>query len=253
MKDADGNEVLPGTKDLDELKHHSKDVDYTKCKEPIHLFMELEIIDKELSQIKGMLDGHEFEKIIIISDHGASRLAVLNQSESEFFKLENHAEHSGRCCPADENPNIPESAYENGYAVLANYDRFKGSRAANVEVHGGATLEETVVPIIEITRKSEKTEIYVTKSFVEFHNKELVSVIIYCDTKLSEPKLMINKLSDTPYEFTEIIDDKHFKFDIPDIKRSVKLTVDLYDGNKLIKKDMLFEAKKAVSTAKDFF
>lgn len=253
VKDSDGNDILPGTKELDELKHHSKEVDYTKCKEPIHLFMELEIIDKELSKIKGMLDGHEFEKIIIISDHGASRLAVLNQSESELFQIENHSEHSGRCCETSKDPEIAEATYENGYAVLANYDRFKGSRKANVEVHGGATLEETVVPIIEITKKSEETEVYIVNSFVEFHNKELVSVIIYCDLKLSSPKLMIKKFNDTIYECSDYIDDKHYKFDIPDIKRSLKITVDLYNGNNLIKKDMLFEVKKALSTTKDFF
>ena len=37
------------------------------------------------------------------------------------------------------------------YWVLANYDRFKGGRKASVEVHGGASLEEVVVPVIEFT------------------------------------------------------------------------------------------------------
>ena len=44
-----------------------------------------------------------------------------------------------------------EKTKENGYWVLANYDRFKGGRPANIEVHGGATLEEVTVPVIEIT------------------------------------------------------------------------------------------------------
>lgn len=37
---------------------------------------------------------------------------------------------------------------DRGYIVLADYGRFKGSRASNVEVHGGASLEEVIVPII---------------------------------------------------------------------------------------------------------
>lgn len=41
---------------------------------------------------------------------------------------------------------------ENGFWCLANYDRFKGGRKANVEVHGGASLEEVAVPIVEITK-----------------------------------------------------------------------------------------------------
>jgi hypothetical protein len=132
VTDENGEEILPGTKELDELKHHSKDLDYRKCKDPFHLFLELEIIDKELKQIKEMLVNQEFKKIIIISDHGASRLSVIHQSECEMYALDNQGNHSGRCCPVPDDPNIPEIAYENGFAVLANYDRFKGGRAANV-------------------------------------------------------------------------------------------------------------------------
>ena len=32
--------------------------------------------------------------------------------------------------------------------ALANYDRFKGSRKANVEVHGGATLEKSLFQLL---------------------------------------------------------------------------------------------------------
>lgn len=251
--DANGNEVIPGTKELDELKHHSREIDYTKCKEPIHLFIELEIIDKELRKIKEMLVSGEFEKVIIISDHGASRLAVLNQSESELYKLENHAEHSGRCCETKEIPNIPEAAYENGYAVLANYDRFKGSRLANVEVHGGASLEETVVPIIEVSLKPEKSEIYFVNDYIEFHNKDVVSVTVYSNIVISEPKIIIRQFDGKIYSCGGSVDGKHYKFEIPDIKRSGKYTAALYDGSKLLMQNMIFEVKKAISTTKDFF
>ena len=40
-------------------------------------------------------------------------------------------------------------------------DRFKGGRKANVEVHGGASLEEVAVPIIEITRKQTNIEAFI--------------------------------------------------------------------------------------------
>ena len=52
----------------------------------------------------------------------------------------------------DEDPHLTQASYEDGYAVLANYERFKGSRAANLEVHGGATLEEVLVPVITLVR-----------------------------------------------------------------------------------------------------
>ncbi len=251
--DDNGNEILPGTKDLDDLKHHSKTIDYRKCKEPIHLFIELEIIDREIRAIRKMLINEEFEKIIIVSDHGASRLAVRNQSESDLFELDDgHSEHSGRCFKTDTDPSVPEAAYENGYVVLANYDRFKGGRAANVEVHGGATLEETVVPIIEIVKKPEKLEIYITNTYIEFHNKEIVGITIYSNSVLSSPTVVVKELNNS-YGCNESIDGKHYKFEIPDIKRSGTFTVELYDGNKLLAKGLEFRAKKAIGTTKDFF
>jgi hypothetical protein len=39
---------------------------------------------------------------------------------------------------------------ENGYWVMASYDRFAGGRLSSVEVHGGATLEEILVPVITV-------------------------------------------------------------------------------------------------------
>lgn len=70
-----------------------------------------------------------------------------NELDSRI-KLEESGEHSGRCCPSAKDPKLPFAAYEDRFAVLANYDRFKGGRRANVEVHGGASLEEMVVPFI---------------------------------------------------------------------------------------------------------
>lgn len=251
--DENGNEVLPGTKVLDELKHHSKKIDYRKCPEPVYLFKELEIIDEELRKIREMLVNQEFEKIIVISDHGASRLSVIHQHECELLELEERGRHSGRCCKSSENPNIPEAAYERGYAVLGNYDRFKGSRPANVEVHGGASLEETVVPIIEITKKPEKLVVYIVNDFIEFHNKEIVAVTIFSNIHIEHPRIIINELDNTPYECKGSVDGKHYKFEIPEIKRSGTYTVDLFDGDKPIMTGMSFKAKKATSTTRDLF
>lgn len=257
VPDDNGELKLPGTKELDELKHHSKEFDYRKCKEPVHLFLELEIIDKELKQLKEMLINQEFKKIIIISDHGASRLSVIHQSECKMHTLECNGSHSGRCCPTSSDSNISEGVYENGFAILANYDRFKGGRPANVEVHGGATLEETVVPIIELTLKPEKTDIYFVSKYIKFHNKEIVSVVVHSNLMIAAPKLIIKGITNPAFSCecscSGNVDTKHYKFDIPEIKRSGKFTADLYDGDSLIQQDMTFETKKAVGTAKDFF
>lgn len=154
--------LISDIKDLDDIKHHGKDsFDYEKEKTPIYLIKELEIIDDLLTKIKASILAGSYNKAIIISDHGASRLAVLHETEN-IWNMETKGEHSGRCCKISEIDDKPDFAIEeSGYWILANYDRFRGSRRANVEVHGGASMEEVAVPIIEITQKASNIEAFI--------------------------------------------------------------------------------------------
>lgn len=140
---------------LDELKHSPEKFDADGiCSAPTYLDAELEIIDKVIDEIKNSLKVRDADKIILTSDHGASRLAVRYGRENTF-KMNSAGEHSGRCCPINDLDAKPDCASEeNGYWVLANYDRFSGGRLSSVEVHGGATLEEILVPVIEFSLES---------------------------------------------------------------------------------------------------
>ena len=138
---------------LDELKHSPE-----KYSAPTYIDDELKIIDNVIAEIKNSLTNQHAEKIILTSDHGASRLAVMFGRENKF-KMNSAGEHSGRCCPINALDEKPDCASEeNGYWVLANYDRFAGGRLSSVEVHGGATLEEILVPVIEFTLQGENVE-----------------------------------------------------------------------------------------------
>ena len=113
-----------------------------------------------MTKIKASILAGSYNKAIIISDHGASRLAVLHETEN-IWNMETKGEHSGRCCKISEIDDKPDFAIEeSGYWILANYDRFSRKRRANVEVHGGASMEEVAVPIIEITQKTSNIEAF---------------------------------------------------------------------------------------------
>jgi len=158
---------------LDELKHSPE-----KISAPIYIDDELKIIDNVIAEIKNSLTNHHAEKIILTSDHGASRLAVMFGRENKF-KMNSAGEHSGRCCPVNDIDEKPTCASEeNGWWVLANYDRFAGGRLSSVEVHGGATLEEVLVPVIEFTLPS-------------------VEIKSSAEEKISEPQ----KKSDDAFDF----------------------------------------------------
>lgn len=142
------------TDNFDKLKHAGDVLNGSerRCPYPIHLAAELKLIDHVLDMIKGKLDKKEVKRMILTSDHGASRLAVINNKENKW-KMATEGEHSGRCCPVNEIDERPDCATEErDFWVLANYDRFKGGRKASVEVHGGASLEEVLVPVIAFTQ-----------------------------------------------------------------------------------------------------
>ena len=72
----------------------------------------------------------------------------------EKYETDTKGEHSGRCCKYFDGCDIENAIAENGYIILTDYGRFKGSRAANVEAHGGASLEETVIPLITLSLRN---------------------------------------------------------------------------------------------------
>lgn len=165
---------------LDKLKHEGiGDVGIKSTDPAVHLADELATITEAMVKIKEVLTNHTVDTMLLVSDHGASRLCVLNQYENKW-EMQERGVHSGRCCKTSEIDEQPEFATESqGFWVLANYDRFKGSMPANVEVHGGASLEEVLVPIIEFTLASQVIECSVIG---EHDGENVVSIIKPLDT-----------------------------------------------------------------------
>lgn len=231
-------------KDLDEIKHHGEDsFDYEKEKTPIYLIRELEIIDELIQKIRASIFGGQYEKAIIISDHGASRLAVLHGTEN-IWSMATSGEHSGRCCKVSEIDNKPDFAIEeSGFWVLANYDRFKGGRRANVEVHGGASIEEVTVPIIEITQKQSNIEAFITddSKTILLGAKEHAIVKIYVSIKSDNISI---KLDDRYFDATASADPFVYIIDLPDYTKKGTYDFEIINGSDVIAIEQRFEIKK---------
>lgn len=234
-----------GIKDLDNLKHHGKrEFDFTNNELPTYISDELNIISKTIEKIATKLINGNYKRAILISDHGSSRLSVLSKKENKWGS-ESNAEHSGRCCPVNEIDEKPLCATnENGYWVLANYDRFKGGRKANIEVHGGATLEEVVVPIIEIVYPSEEIEVQLIDKNIKFsrHKKDAV-IHVFSKTKLENLSIRIPELN---LDYEGITSDGHtFDVNLPDLRKSKQYSVDVYYNNNLLKSGLKFTAENS--------
>ena len=246
-------------KHLDEIKHkESGGYNYETENLPIHLAEELDVIANLLEKIATELALHKYKKALIVSDHGASRLAVINGQE-EKYDADEKGKHSGRICkrPAGYAPtstNLPfaTESSDGQYLVLANYGRFKGSRKANVEVHGGATLEEVVVPIIEIMLSSPDTSIELLNSDRIYSSfRKPLEFTLFSKAELQSVRVTIKGQS-IPY-IAKKTDKNHYHV-ITDIKRGGKYSADVFDGDSLIGKltiDVKSETQKK-SDSDDF-
>lgn len=240
-------------KDIDDIKHHGKyDYDFYKnSKLPIHLIKELEVIRTVLVKIKDDLVEGKIQRAFMIADHGASRLAVLHDTEN-IWEMAEKGVHSGRCCRKSDLDEKPDFAADAGdFWALANYDRFRGGRKANVEVHGGATLEELCVPIIELTYFAEKPEIIlmpvdrhdvsvgeVPEIEVSFRKK--AALIVFSTVSLQNVGLYVNG----KYYAATDLGNNHYRVDMPDLKRPNTYYADVHSGSNVIAEKLPFVIKK---------
>jgi len=208
--------IAPDIKRLDGIKHHGEEsFDYRTTKLPVHLIRELEIITDVLKDIHNRIVNHSIERAYIISDHGASRLAVIHESECQW-EMASKGEHSGRCCPVSEADVRSEyAARENDFWILANYDRFKGGRKMGVEVHGGASLEEVVIPIIELTAVPEKIEIQIVENPITVSYRKKAEIKLFSKTRLCHVTACVNER-----EYNAEPHGNFYLVKMPDIKKA---------------------------------
>ena len=238
--------------DLDNTKHKEKGgFFYTQDKTPVHIIRELEIIEKAIDAAVSSLALHKCKQFVIASDHGASRLAVIKEKENPH-QTDTKGEHSGRCCTAYEEDNREYLVEENGYFVRTDYERYAGSRAANVEVHGGATLEEIVVPVITLSlKRNQDVDIRVMnadKITADRHDGTYVEFYISYVEQKEKVTIIINGAK---YKAISK-DDKHYAVWLSDIKRQKKCVAELFDGADLIGSVNLDIKGKTATVNSDF-
>ncbi len=237
-------------KRLDELKHSGKnDFDFEKNKLPLYMVEEFRIIKECLINIKKKIKSQLIKKAIIVSDHGATRLAILN-NDIVREDLESVGEHGGRICKVVENmKRIPNATIENGNCVLADYNVFKGGRIGKVEMHGGATLEEVAVPIVEIYDKDITINIRVITKTIKVSYKKN-AMLYFCSSKnLKEVFVHINGKM---YK-TQTNDGFNFEVELDDIKKTGEYKFDVWSKNELVSSDNIFNIEKESATSVDLW
>lgn len=221
--------------ELDDTKHRDKGgYNFTNNELPIHLAKELDIITAMIDKAATKLALGHCKRFLIVSDHGASRLAVLRRKE-EKYDTDTKGEHSGRCSKLFHPYDLPFAAEAKEYLVLADYGRFKGSRAANVEVHGGASLEEVVVPVIELSLKDGSVTVKLVDETVTVDFRTGTEIKLFFNSPVQNISAVLNGKQ---YSASQI-DANNYSVKLPDTKRAGDYSADIYAGDNLIGKIMI--------------
>lgn len=169
--------ILHINRDLDILKHKT---DY-----PSAIPQELEIIAKQLDKLMEQITS--FDRILIVADHGFTRLFKVAKFESKDVSENAKVERCGRYC-FDKKNYADNGEYkgcidDENLHIFANYNRFKLSMNLQGEVHGGATLEEVLVPIITLSKNAITEELIFTPSEQTVKAKigERVKILFRCN------------------------------------------------------------------------
>ena len=114
---------------------------------------------------------------------------------------------------------------------------------ANVEVHGGATLEEVAVPIIEIEAKATSVEAFILDNYkvVELAAKEYPVIRIYAGVKSQNIAV---RIGDTYYDADKTEEAYVYEVKLTDCTKKGVYSIDILNGNEVIAYNQSFEVKK---------
>ena len=146
--------VLDGVNSVDNIAHYGASK-HEKCTSERNLLATLDELGIELlKRVVAGLSAHA--QVIVTSDHGTSKLAVTahNSGLSETLPWSGDPD-DWRFSAAPENSPVPdgmESCYSPSsgktYWIVRGYNRLPKKGPKLYALHGGATLEERLVPII---------------------------------------------------------------------------------------------------------
>jgi hypothetical protein len=237
---------------LDEIKHKkpgARDPQHKKL--PVHIAEELEVIRDVMDNAAVGLRCGEYKRFLLVSDHGASRLAALDPKGEKYeTELKNGGEHSGRCCRVFSPCDNPYAIEENGYLTLADYGRFKGGRLASVEVHGGASLEEIIVPIVELTLRDDAITVELVGGEVEADKRSGAVIELFINVPAADVSVTIGGVRYAAEK--EQKDANHHIVRLPDMRRAGAYPADVYSGDTLLGRVTIKARGKSAKVNEDF-
>lgn len=156
MDRADPDTVSKKINDLDSLGH-IKDHDF--CDYYLVIAKQIELISAVAQNVVKIAARYPHKDIVITADHGMSRLAAKAFHLKDGVKLAPGLESCslGRYCKRNGSASLPDISHtikDNDVVAFRTHGHFTSPGFAPGEIHGGATPEEILVPVIHYRRKA---------------------------------------------------------------------------------------------------
>ncbi len=160
----DAARIIPEVKQIDSIVHDGA-AKHEICTPERNFVETLNVFEADI--MNHIADGlSRFSRVVVTADHGASRLAVIARRESKSKTLPWDKQRDGE--PLDwrystapegiQRPDEYESQYspESGktYWVVRGYNRLPKTGGKVYGLHGGASLEERLVPVMVFTKNA---------------------------------------------------------------------------------------------------
>lgn len=206
--------------DLDSWKH-------SNCTYPQSIVQELDYIHEIKRIVEVLLVDND--TVLIAADHGSSRLAVLHRGVSYHANETANKYKYGRYCSDARGDYsalpgcIRYDEDEKSYWVFANYDHFKQKGAPICEIHGGASLEEMIVPVICVSKKGVKKqsiELTIVTPTIKLSIDKKVFVCFKSNQNLKNAVAVVNNericcsFADGVYSFEQFIADSKTEYTV---------------------------------------
>lgn len=240
--------------ELDDIYHNKVDLTDDEYKSSCYIVKVLDSIRAAIEHMAELIKTNQ--KFMIYSDHGASRMYVLNGQEDTIDWKDVEPNHNGRCAKIGKIAHEPDSRVrvEEKYYVVKTYARFSGIQKAKVESHGGCTLEESIVPLmlISVSDKSKRRLITIkndgNKVIIDPVHSAAILELVY---PVESEKVHINVLG-VDYTYCDY-SDFVYKFNLFGIvSKSKPIEVTLFDGDDFIDSFEIIIQKAGVKQNKLF-
>ena len=155
MNKADSDTISEKKIDILDNLSHIKDKSETNYFSIVA--QQFEVIGSIAQMIIDTIDAHPDREVIVTADHGMSRMAAKGFHETQGVCLPSNSEpcNHGRYCilsSKTDSVNISNTKREGNIVAFRTHNHFTFSGYAPGEIHGGATPEEMLVPIIHFAK-----------------------------------------------------------------------------------------------------